>query len=415
MVEELIRLKARFVFTAVGPLLRDGVVVIAGSRLVGVEQSGPQETAIDLGNVAILPGLINAHTHLEFSDLAAPIGCPGMPFAEWIRAVVAYRRTRTDADRAAAVGRGLAECQQCGTTSVGDIATASWPLDEFSATASNVQATIFLESIGLRQARVEAAIEASRFHLGLGATRGLKVGLSPHAPYTAHPDLVRRLAGLSAATGVPLAMHLAESRDELELLKTGSGPLRNLLIEFDAWDDEAIRPGSTPLDYLRLVSAVSRALIIHGNYLRDEEIAFIGRRARQMSVIYCPRTHAYFQHASYPLAKLTAAGVNVALGTDSRASNPDLNLLAEMREVADRGLAPAEQILQMGTINGARALGREAELGSIKAGKRADLAIVHLAEGGVDDPYELLFDPRSRIASLTSQAPPAAGRLDRSA
>jgi cytosine/adenosine deaminase-related metal-dependent hydrolase len=266
---------------------------------------------------------------------------------------------------------------------------------------------LFLESIGLRESRIEPALEASRLHLALAATKDLKLGLSPHAPYTAHPELIRRLAGLSAATAFPLAMHLAESREELELLKTGCGPLRDLLVEFDSWDDEAIRPQSTPLDYLRMLSASWRALVIHGNYLSDDEIAFVGRRAAKLSVVYCPRTHAYFGHAPYPLAKLLQAGANVALGTDSRASNPDLDLLAEMRELAARHIVPPEWIVQMATINGARALGREREIGSLAPGKRADLTIVHLPDSKGDEPYELLFDPRARASGVGSLFPAA--------
>jgi cytosine/adenosine deaminase-related metal-dependent hydrolase len=392
-------LKARFVFTAEGPPIRDGVIAIEGARIAAVGQARSGDAVVDLGNAAILPGLVNAHTHLEFSDLAAPIGSPNMPFADWIRAVVAYRRSRTEAERAAAVRQGLSECSRLGTTTVGEIATAGWPVEAFATTAPRaVESLVFLESIGLRESRIEPALEASRLHLALAATRDLRLGLSPHAPYTVHPDLIRRLAGLSATAAVPLAMHLAESREELELLETNRGPLRDLLVELDAWDDEAIPLESTPLDYLRLLSAAWRALVIHGNYLNEDEIAFLGRRAAKLSVIYCPRTHAYFGHPPYPLAKLLQAGANVALGTDSRASNPDLDLLAEMREIAARHIVPPEWIVEMATINGARALGLEREIGSLAPGKRADITIVHLPESKSDEPYELLFEPRSRAS-----------------
>ena len=131
-------------------------------------------------------------------------------------------------------------------------------------------------------------------------------------------------------------MHLAESPEELELLRHGGGPLRAFLEELGAWDATAIPPGTRPLDYLRLLASAHRALVVHGNYLDDEEIAFLGANAGRMSVVYCPRTHDWFAHRDYPLEKMLAAGATVALGTDGRGSSPDLSLLGEMRFAARR-------------------------------------------------------------------------------
>jgi aminodeoxyfutalosine deaminase len=394
----LVRLKARFVFTVEGPPLRDAVVMLAGSRIAAIESRSTSEPAVELGNVAILPGLVNAHTHLEFSDLTAPLGSPGMPFADWIRRVVAYRRNRTDDERRAAAVAGLRESSRFGVTNLGEIATAGWPVEAFLADADKLpSATVFLEAIGLQPERIESAINAARDHVALAAKHRMRIGVSPHAPYSVHPDLVRKLAGLSSVAGVPLAMHLAESPEELELLATGGGPLRDLLVEFDAWDPNAIRSDSRPLDYLRILASAHRSLVIHGNYLSDEEVAFVSAHAPRMAIVYCPRTHAYFGHAPYPLAKLLESGALVALGTDSRASNPDLNLLAEMRAVFTRDIVDPQRIVEMAAINGARALGCDGEIGRIAPGKQADLAIVRLANAPTDDPYELLFDPGSLV------------------
>ena len=134
----------------------------------------------------------------------------------------------------------------------------------------------------------------------------------------------------------PLALHLAESREELQLLHDGTGPLVQLLQDFDQWDAAAIPRSSVPLDYLRVLAEADRALVIHGNYLSDTEIGFLASHGQHMSVVYCPRTHAYFGHDPYPLSKMLAAGVNVAIGTDSRASSPDLSPLNEVRFAAAR-------------------------------------------------------------------------------
>ena len=150
--------------------------------------------------------------------------------------------------------------------------------------------------------------------------------------------------------------------------------------------------------------------MIHGNYLSDEEIAFIAARRDRMAIVYCPRTHAFFGHSPYPLAKMLKAGAVVALGTDSRASNPDLNLLAEMRHVSKSHSVPPAKIIEMATINGATALGRAAELGSLTAGKLADLAIIRLPDSATDNPYELFFDPRSRVETTIHRGEVVAGR-----
>ena len=140
--------------------------------------------------------------------------------------------------------------------------------------------------------------------------------------------------------------------------------------------------------------------MIHGNYLDDEEIAFLGANRRQMAVVYCPRTHDWFAHDAYPLEKMLAAGVTVALGTDGRGSSPDLNLLGEMRFAAQRHPAVGmDEILRMGTIYGARALGQEVIVGSLTPGKRADLTVVALPDRDAADPHELLFDSEEPVAA----------------
>ncbi len=384
---------------------------IADGRIESIGTRQATDSATDLGNAAILPGLVNAHTHLEFSDLSSPLAPGATTFTDWLREVIAYRRGRTDPERRAAVIDGLAACRRHGTTCVGEIATAGWPLDVFSDPATPCAATIFFENIGLRTERAEEAYKASRTHVALDATGDMHLGLSPHAPYSVQPALVKRLASLSAVASIPLAMHLAETLDELELLQTSGGPLHELLVELDAWQPDAIPRDSAPIDYLRLLSTAHRTLVVHGNYLSDEEIAFIAARRDRMAIIYCPRTHAYFGHSPYPLAKMLEAGALVALGTDSRASNPDLSLFAEMQHVAKHHSIPPEQIVEMATINGAKALGRDAELGSLAPGKRADLAIVRLPDLATDDPHELLFDPRSRVEATIRRGTLVAGEL----
>jgi cytosine/adenosine deaminase-related metal-dependent hydrolase len=205
-------------------------------------------------------------------------------------------------------------------------------------------------------------------------------------------------------------MHLAESPDELELLRAGTGPLRDLLAEFGAWDPAAIARPARVLDYLKILAQSARALVIHGTYLDEEEISFLAAHAARMSVVYCPRTHERFKMAPYPLEKLLAAGVPVALGTDSRASNPDLNLFEEMRFVAAHYPLDPQRLLRMATQDGAKALGLGEHYGSLVPGSAADLTIVRLPQIEAD-PFELLFDPRSHVIATIRGGRLIAGSL----
>jgi cytosine/adenosine deaminase-related metal-dependent hydrolase len=384
-------LKARYVFPVAGEPIADGRVTIRGERIVAVGCDSPAGTIEDFGNAAILPGLVNAHTHLEFSDLAGPLGKPRMPLAEWIGEVVRFRREGAYAPQRA-VRAGLAQSLAGGTTALGEIAQPDWDAKPFAS--GWPEATVFLELIASTAARVDATIELAEQHLeSAGRPEPWLAGLSPHAPYSVHPRLLRQAVELSRSRHVPLAMHLAESREEVDFLRSGAGPFRDLLERLSAWDAEAFPGGRRPLDYLRDLAQAHRTLVIHGNYLDDEEIAFAAAHADRMAVVYCPRTHAYFAHAAYPLQGLLAAGTTVALGTDSRASSPDLSVLAEMRFAARThpAIEPA-MALRLGTLSGAKALGRDHEIGSIEPGKRADLAAVVLPDRDASDPHELLFD-----------------------
>lgn len=384
-------IRGRYLFPVDRPPIRDGVLVVDGDRIVEI----CERTALpveDLGNVAILPGLVNAHTHLEFSLIDAPLAA-GPTFADWIRRVVGYRRGMMSGSGnvAAAVEQGLRESQAAGVRTLGEIATPGWPREIFDAATLDV--TVFAELLGLGQGRIEGNLQLAREHSSFAKSAApWHAGLSPHAPYTVHRELFTRAVELARLEHLPLAFHLAETLEELELLAEGTGPLRALLEEFGVWDPGAILPGTRPLDYLRPLALVERSLIIHGNFLNDEEIAFVAGHRDRMTVVYCPRTHQHFGHSSHPLEKLLTAGASMALGTDSRASNPDLNLLEEIRTVVRRhpGVSP-EQALWMGTLGGAKALGLAHVTGTLSAGKRADWMSVPLSHPHAADPHELLL------------------------
>ena len=393
-------LRAKTVVPIDRPAIDDGVVTIKGERIVAVEPaSHGSGRARDLGDVVLLPGLVNAHTHLEFSHLQAPLGRPGMPLVEWLPLAIA-ERGRNGERAVQSIAAGIQESVVTGTSALGDIVTVKPAVYELS---SQLRILPFLEVIGFSRARAALAFaaideriaDAERWQKrGRSFFRRNKscvpfLGISPHAPYTVSPELVGRLVALACEHDLPVAMHLAESAEELELLSAGSGPFRDLLVARSMWDEAAIARGSRPLDYLKLLAQAPRSLVVHGNYLAHDERAFLADHADRMTLVYCPRTHAYFDHHRYPLGELLAAGVQVALGTDSRASNPDLSVLGEVRQVARAhpSIRP-ETIFKMATLDGARALGCDEQQGSITPGKLANLVAVPAPNGWLT---ELLY------------------------
>lgn len=417
------KLKARWVLPVDAPPIDGGVVTIANGCIAAVDRCSSADGAThDLGDVVLMPGLVNAHTHLEFSHLEQPLGQPGMPLPEWLPLVIADRK-RSGHNPRQAIAAGFRESLRHGVTTIGEIATA--PLEQYLSDDPQPAATLFHEVIGFSAARTDSVLAAvetrldafphshakghAKGHLysAAGPQRGPRPcapqpdnpqpdiprptqGISPHAPYTVHPNLLRRLVDLAGRHNLPVAMHLAESPEELQLLAHGTGLFQQLLDKRSMWDAGAIAPGTRPLDYLHQLAQAPRTLAVHGNYFDAEEIAFLAEHAGTMAVVYCPRTHAYFGHAPYPLGKMLAAGVQVALGTDSRASNPDLSLLEEVREAGrQHPHVAAEHIIRLATLGGAKSLGLGEVAGSITPGKWANLTAIACGNEPVD-PYEAI-------------------------
>lgn len=364
-------LQARWVVPIEAPPIAGGVVTIEGGKIVSVGTRAEGGAAVqDLGDVVLMPGLVNTHTHLEFSQLQTPLGEPGMSLPAWIQLVIANRGQQSGSVAGFAVG--LQESLQAGVTTIGEIATSPQPVDQ-EATVSELVA--FQEVIGFSAGRIDSVF--SDLQQRLQSSRTTHLGISPHAPYTVHPELLQKLVGLASEKQLPVAMHLAESPEELQLIRENIGPFRELLEARSMWDGSIFSAGLTTLDYLKVLAQAPRALVVHGNYLTAEEIDFIAEQRERMSIVYCPRTHAFFGHTEYPLAAMLKAGAHVAIGTDSRASNPDLSLLSELRFIAKKveSISP-EEILRLGTLGGAEALGFGKTVGSLVPGKFANLLAI---------------------------------------
>ncbi len=390
------RIVARWVIPVDQPPIEDGVVEIADGRIVevGRRSGAPDDATLDLGNAALLPALVNAHAHLEFSDLAEPIE-PAAPFTQWIRNLLAYRR-----ERKLSIGElvrdGLREAARVGTGLVGEIAAGDWQPAEIAASLQSSDfdgelptVVAFRELIGLLPEQAADQLELARRHIdecrtlsdgadGIG-NRGLTLrpALSPHAPYSVGLDLYHQLVDLARRESVPLCIHLAETPAELELLDRGTGEFVEMLSAFGIWQPGLVPRGLRPMDFLEPLANLDHALIAHGNYLSDDEIVWLGQHPN-VATVYCPRTHAFFGHGEHPWQKLLAAGATVCLGTDGSSSNPDYNLWSELQFLASRpGLIAQSPLPELATLSGARALGCESDYGSVAPGKVAEFCVAN--------------------------------------
>lgn len=387
-------IRARYLFPITAPPVRD-VLLTFDNFVRSYGSNDSRHPLIDLENAALVPWLTNFHTHLELSGFAQSLGDPSRGFPAWIRDVIDWRRGQAGtpdeqaARRQQAIHQGLRESNSHGVRTVYDIASPGWNAADYATSAVDVR--LFQEVLGLSTARAdELFVQAEQSIRGWPRP----VGLSPHAPYTVGIELLDRLARLSAAYRFPLAMHLAESLDELELLRSHSGSFYALLHDLGAWDPSAFPRGIAILDYLRVLAASHSALVIHGNYLTEAELDFLALH-RNLSVVFCPRTHAYFGHGRYPLPEMLQRGINVHVGTDSRASNPDLNLWNELRWIADSyPELSLDTILRLAVPTSRMP---QTPHGFLTPGLWASFVVVDLPPEEAADPYELLFDPRSTV------------------
>lgn len=400
-------------------ILQHAQIEVQAGQVLQVLESAAEPADVVLSGKTILPGLVNAHTHLEFSDLAAPIPASNS-FAEWIAAVIRHRRNQSQAKtdeqlrqaRSTALRSGLMEAYNHGTAVLVDIATQPLDLSLFTQPTKQPEQSDLFEPPDLHQqnssshrsgaqppARADEQVklapfcampelfclpeviglDADRFQHTLNWARSLQsnnclepggsliraIGVSPHAPYSLiHPQAIDELANLDRRTLV--AMHVAESLDELEWAKSGTGSFRDVYSRVGlpvAQDRMQIE------EAIELLSKFERALLVHGNYLNSPQLDHIARSTT--AIVYCPRTHRHFGHQAYPLDEVLRRGIPLLLGTDSRASNPDLDMWQECKQAAlYHPQWPALDLFAAATTQAAEYLGIADRVGSLTPGKR---------------------------------------------
>ena len=431
-------IRGRTVVTMHGAPIDNGAVVVSGNRIVDVGRfddikSSNAGNIVDLGERALLPGLINAHCHLDYTCLREKIS-QQKSFTDWIRAINAEKSDLSPEDFLASINDGFNEAKRFGTTTIAN-------LTAFPELISQIQPPIrtcwFVELIDIRAPEranelVDSAIEAlgrARPELVLPATlkpgegggeteRGLLRGLAPHALFTASKDLFRRCEEIAQQEHILLTTHLAESREEMEMFRDASGRLYEFIKSIGRPMDDC--GNKTPLeDFLNLIGSGGspnrpRAIevnlpylswiVAHLNELSDGDFDLLERSNPKFHVVHSPGSHNYFGHSQFAFDRLRSLGFNICLGTDSLASNESLSLFAEMRAFQKKfPSVSAEEIFQMVTVNPARALQQENALGQIRPGLRADLIAIPCFTG--TDIFEqiLAFDAPVKFVMVNGQ------------
>jgi 5-methylthioadenosine/S-adenosylhomocysteine deaminase len=386
----------------------EGEVIAGGAVLVGQDgrilavgpdqsvPSPPGTISERLADAAVLPGLVNTHTHLELTGLQGQITEGDFP--SWIRGIITRKAERTPADFLAAARQGLADCWATGVTTVADTGDSGAVVQVLAELGGSGIAyhEVFgphpEQAAGSLRAAAARLVELERF-----TGPRVRLGISPHAPYSVSGPLYALVAAFAVEHQLPVAVHLAESEDESLLLEQASGGFARALQERGI--PLPALPGRSPVAWLDQHHVLTpRTLCIHVVRADATDLDTLARRGA--AVAHCPRSNRRHAGRAAPLAQLLGRGIRVGIGTDSVASVSPLDPLAEAREARGLGALGAERTVKLLTLDGARALGLENEIGSLAPGKWGDLAAFDLP-GAVDG---------SRLADTLLSLPRAAVR-----
>ncbi len=352
---------------------------------------------LDLGDVVLAPGWVNAHAHLELGALAGRTP-RGEEFGAWVRAVLAAKAACSPVDFERAVARGAADSLRCGVTSLADIDSTG--AARRGLRGSSLRVWSMRELLDAYDPS-RTALALSRVRRALPSSPRRREGFSPHAPFTASPALLAAVAVLARRRRAPVAVHWSESAAEEAWLRRGAGPLAALL---------GPSPRRSGLELLERAGLLAAPLaLVHGNFPARGEPQRIARAGAV--VVHCPGSHAWFERPPFPWRTYLRAGVRLALGTDSLASNESLDLRREMT-LARRSapwLSP-EQVFEMATAGGAAALGMEGRVGTLHVGACADFA-AHAVSGARDAVLETLTHGTAEVVGVWVAARAASARI----
>ncbi|HEX7052185.1 MAG TPA: amidohydrolase family protein [Longimicrobiales bacterium] len=399
------RYTARWILPVTAPPIRDGAVLVdADGRIAAVGPdhavpTPPDAASIELGDAAILPGLVNVHSHPELSAFRGLLD--DLPFHEWIPTLHRTRRAAalTEEDWAAAARWSCVEALAAGITTMGATEDSTAALDAFLD--AGLRGIAYREVFGPAPHQADGAIATLRERverMRRRETDRVRVGISPHAPYTVSDELFRLTAEYALAEGLPVAIHAAEAEAELRLVRDGAGPFAAGLRARGI--DTRPRAPSTIRLLDRLGALRTRPLLIHCVHVDGDDCRRMADAGA--AVAHCPIANARLGHGVAPVPEMLDARLTVGLGTDSVASNNRLDLFEEGRlaqilqraRLRDATALPADRLLRLATLDGARALGLDARIGSLEPGKDADLCAVSFAGAHtvpLHDPASTLF------------------------
>jgi aminodeoxyfutalosine deaminase len=395
MAERQLLIRARAVLPLTRPPIENGAVRVAGNRILALgrwRDLAPEATGdtVDLGESILLPGLVNAHCHLDYTGMAGEFP-PPQNFTDWIKLITTAKAAWTYSDFAESWLRGANMLVQTGTTTVADIEAVPELLPEVWETTP-LRVFSFLEMTGIKSRRdPRSIVQETVAKLESLQSGRCRAGLSPHAPYSTVPELLRLSADTARQRQWRLTIHIAESAPEFEMFMHARGMLFDWLSRNER--DMTDCGGVSPVQHLERNGLLGEDLLaVHANHLAPGDVKLLA--SRRTSVVHCPRSHAYFRHQPFPRRELVDAAVNVCLGTDSLATvhkirnQPfQLNLFEDMRSLAaaDPALSP-KMILEMATINGARALGMAGQVGELCENGFADIIAIPCS-GRIADIY----------------------------
>jgi cytosine/adenosine deaminase-related metal-dependent hydrolase len=400
-------LRAKVILPVTAPPIENGAVFVAGQKIRAVApwkdlRPHRREQILDLGEVILLPGLVNAHCHLDYTDMAGELP-PPKTFTDWIAAITAAKSNWGYSDYARSWLHGAHQLLKHGVTTVGDIEAMPDLLPEvWDATPLRVFSFLEMTGIKARRAPKEILREAVEKIDALHHARN-RAWLSPHAPYSTLPELLQRTARLAQKRKWRVSVHVAESAQEFEMFHDARGEMHDWLTR-NGRDNADCGHGSPVAHLARQKLLGENVLAIHANCLARGDATLLAKN--KTSVVHCPRSHDYFNHPPFAHARLANAGVNICLGTDSLATvrktgkqKPELDLFAEMRALADndKTISPAE-ILQLATVNGARALGLAGKIGELSTGTLADMIAIPFS-GTLSRAHDALLQHTGNVAA----------------
>ncbi len=387
-------LTARYVLPISIPHIENGAVLVSGDRIVEIgefdrmKEAHPDEPVRDFGLAVLMPGFVDLHTHLEYTTMRGLVD--DLPYSQWKLQLLQKERLFSSEDWEDSALLGAAEAVQSGITTIADITETGASCR--AAQRVGLRGIIYRELATMDKRRVSAVMETALEDLSTWSAASdvdrLRIGLAPHAPYSCHPELFRRIAE-HAQDGTPVSMHLAGSREEYQFVKYGSSMLATDVRDtFNAEAPLWLPTGVSPVRYVLQwgILDVPNMLAVHCTQVDDEDIEVLA--GRDVAIAHCPRCNAKLGMGVAPVDKFLTAGLRVGLGTDSPAASNSMDEFEEMRIglLVQRSILgaehfiPARQFVKMATLDAARALRIDGVVGSLEPGKQADIIAVDLSE-----------------------------------